>query len=47
MTIYRKEKKEKEIWKSRGENPVTLHVKIFLITTKIFLPENYLLREWT
>jgi len=46
MTIYKK-KKEKEIWKSGGENPVTPHVKIFLITTKISLPENYLPREWT
>jgi hypothetical protein len=40
-------RKTKEIWKIREEIPVTLLVKIFLITTKIFLPENYLLREWT
>jgi hypothetical protein len=40
-------RKTKEIWKGREEIPVTLLVKIFLITTKIFLPENYLLREWT
>jgi len=46
MTIYKKEE-EKENWKSGGENPVTLHVKIFLITTKFSLPENYLPRKWT
>lgn len=42
---YTENKKKKKF--ERWRNSVTLHVKIFLITTKIFLPENYLPREWT
>lgn len=39
--------KKKRKLENGGENPVSLHEKIFLITTKIFLPENYLPREWS